>query len=243
MILSDNERLEDLQCDGLKIIQNKNLYTFSSDSVILANFVKTKPNDFAVEIGAGSGVISILVQAKNKLKSITCFEIQEEMANLCKKNIELNSLQDKISLVCDDVKNFRNHIKPNSVDVVFSNPPYFKKSEEGLNKVRKIAREEICLSCNNLCETASKMLKNGGSFYVCYSAERVIELIDNLSKNGLKVKEMFFTENGKGKVKLAVIKAVKGAKDGVKVFPNLVTNEENGDYLQTLHTKYFNKKD
>ena len=243
MILSDNERLEDLQCDGLKIIQNKNLYTFSSDSVILANFVKTKPNDFAVEIGAGSGVISILVQAKNKLKSITCFEIQEEMANLCKKNIELNSLQDKISLVCDDVKNFRSHIKPNSVDVVFSNPPYFKKSVEGLNKVRKIAREEICLSCSPLCETASKMLKNGGSFYVCYSAERVIELIENLSKNGLKVKEMFFTENGKGKVKLAVIKAVKGARDGVKVSPNLVTNEENGDYLAVLHTKYFNKKD
>ncbi len=243
MILGKDERLEDLQCKGLKIIQNKNLYTFSSDSVVLANYIKTKMSDNAVEIGAGSGVVSILVQAKNEVNHITCFEIQEEMAKLCEKNIKLNSLEDRISLVCDDVKNFRKHVSPNAFDVVFSNPPYFKENDAGQNRVRKIAREEIFLPCETLCEVASKMLKNGGAFYVCYSSERVVELIENLSKNGLKTKEMFFTENGKGKVKLAVLKAVKGAKNGVKVFPNLVTNEEDGSYLETLHTKYFNKKD
>lgn len=241
MILDEDERLEDLQCGGLKIIQNKNYYTFSSDSVILANYIKTRKNDKAVEIGAGSGVISILVQAKNEIEHITCFEIQNEMAQLCDKNIKLNALQEKISLVCDDVKNFRKHIAPNAFDVVFSNPPYFKENDVSQNQVRKFAREQTFLTCSTLCECASKMLKNGGVFYVCYSAERVIELIENLSKNRLKVKEMFFTENGKGKVKLAVLKAIKGAKDGVKVFPNLVTNEEEGAYLEELHTKYIKK--
>ena len=104
-----SERIEDLQCKGLKIIQDDELYSFTSDSVILANFVKTKANDVCVEIGAGSGVVSILVQAKNKLNKIFAFEIQEKMQNLCEKNIKLNNLEEKISLVCDDVKNFKNY--------------------------------------------------------------------------------------------------------------------------------------
>lgn len=241
MILDENERLEDLQFNGLKIVQDKNLYTFTSDSVVLANFVKTKKNDFSVEIGAGSGVISILVQAKNDLKKIVAFEIQKEMANLCKKNIKLNKLEEKISLVCDDVKNFEKYVETNSVDVVFSNPPYFKETNFSQTQAKKIAKEDVCLKPEKLCEVASKMLKNGGVFYLCYPAERSIEIIENLSKFNLKVKQMFFTENGKGEIKLCVLKAVKGAKNGVKVFQNLVTNEENGDYLEKLHTKYIKK--
>ena len=128
MILKKTERLEDLQCGGLNIIQDKELYTFSSDSVVLANFVKTKAKDVAVEIGAGSGVVSILVQAKNKLGHIFSFEIQPCMAELCERNIALNNLQEKITLVGDDVKNFKKYIRPASVDVVFSNPPFFKET-------------------------------------------------------------------------------------------------------------------
>ena len=93
--LQDGERLEDLQFQDLKIVQNKNLYTFTSDSVVLANFVKTKKNDVVAEIGAGSGVISLLVQAKNQLEKIYAFELQAEMAELCLKNVALNNAQKK----------------------------------------------------------------------------------------------------------------------------------------------------
>lgn len=233
-----SERIEDLQCKGLKIIQDDELYAFTSDSVILANYIKTKPNDVVVEIGAGSGVISILVQAKNELKKIFAFEIQEKMQKICEKNLKINNLSEKIELFCDDVKNFDKYLDK-KVDVVFSNPPYFKTTNFVQNEVKKIAKEEVFLSCEQLAEVASKMLKDGGSFYVCYSAERSCELISNCQKFGLAVKEMFFTENGKGEVKLVVLKAVKGGKHGVKVFPNLVTNELNGDYLEKLHTKNF----
>ena len=92
MILEEGERLEDLQFKGLQIVQNKNLYTFTSDSVILANFVKTKKKEVCVEIGAGSGVISILVNAKNNLHKIFAFEIQPEIQKLAEKNIKLNHL-------------------------------------------------------------------------------------------------------------------------------------------------------
>lgn len=242
MILSADERLEDLQCNDLKIIQNKSLYTFTSDSVILANFVKTKANDIAVEIGAGCGVISILVQAKNKLKKIYAFEIQKQMQDLCEKNIELNNLKEKIVLCKDDVKNFKEYFSNGSVDVVFSNPPYFKETNFKQSQIKKIAKEEIFLPLESLVNAANKMLKFGGVFYCCYCSERACELIECLQKNGLVVKEMFFTENGKGAIKLVVLKAVKGGKNGTKIYPNLVTNEEDGNYLEILQTKNFLNK-
>jgi len=241
MKFENGERIEDLQCNGLKIIQNKNLYKFTSDSVILANFVKTKRDDIVVEIGAGCGVISILVQAKNKLKKISAFEIQESMQTLCEKNIALNNLEEKVEIVKDDAKNHQKYVKNASIDVVFSNPPYFKVTDFNQNEVKKVAKEEIYLSCEELTKAASKMLKSGGAFYCCYASERVCELIENCHKNNLAVKEMFFTENGKGEVKLVVLKAVKDGNFGVKVFPNLVTNNKNGDYLESLHTKNFKR--
>lgn len=237
--LSLGEKVEDLQCKGLKIIQNKKLYCFTSDSVILANFVKTKASDTAVEIGAGSGVISILVQAKNKLKKLYAFELQQPMAQLCEKNISLNNLGEKIEIIQDDVKNHKKYIKNGQIDVIFSNPPYFKETNFTQSEVKKIAKEEVCLSCDDLCKVASEMLKSSGAFYVCYAAERAAELIFNLQKHNLATKEMFFTENGKGEVKVVFIKAVKNGKFGCKVRSNLVTNEENGTYLETLQTKNF----
>ena len=239
MTLKATERIEDLQCKGLKIIQDKNLYTFTSDSVVLANFVKTKASDVAVEIGAGSGVISILVQAKNNLKHITAFEIQPCMAELCQKNIKLNNLQEKITLVQDDVKNFKKYLGAASVDVVFSNPPFYKATNFKQSEVKKIAKEDVCLPVEVLASTVSKMLKDGGSFYCVYSAERVVELATELQKNNLTTKEMFFTENGKGEVNLVALKAVKGGKHGCKILPNLVRNDADGKYLETLHTKHF----
>ncbi len=243
MNLDSNERIEDLQCNGLKIIQNKTLYTFTSDSVILANFIKTKSQDVAVEIGAGCGVVSILVQAKNKVKKIYNFEIQNEMAKLCQKNICLNELEDKITIIKDDVKNFNKYLQKNSIDVVYSNPPYFKQTNFSQNPVKKIAKEEICLSCEELVNVAESLLKHNGIFYVCYSAERSAEIIYQCEKCGLTIKEMFFTENGKGDVKLVYLKCVKGGKNGVKIYPNLITNDKNGDYLDILKTRnYLQKK-
>ena len=160
------------------------------------------------------------------------------MQEICKKNIVLNNLNEKIELICDDAKKFSKHLEK-EVDVVYSNPPYFKSTNFVQSEIKKIAKEEVCLTCEELAITASKMLKFGGVFYCCYSAERSCELIFNCQKHNLSVKEMFFTENGKGEVKLVFIKAVKGGKFGTKVKPNLVTNEADGTYLQKLQTKNF----
>lgn len=237
--LEKNERIEDLQCGGLKIIQNSDLYCFTSDSVVLANFIKLRKNEKVLEIGAGSGVISILLSKKTQCENFVLIELQNEMANLCDKNITLNNLEEKLTLICDDVKNYKNYFKDSSFDVVFSNPPYMKGGELNENTVRSIARHENNLPLKNLIEISAKLLKNGGSFYIIYCADRTAELIHQLSNCKLEPKEMFFTENGKGKVSRVVVKAVKNGRPGVKVYPYLTTNDKDGNYIEKLQTKNF----
>lgn len=238
-MISKEERIEDLECKGLKIIQNKSLYTFTSDSVILANFLKLKQNEKAVEIGTGCGVISILASAKNKFKEIKAFEMDWQMADLAKRNVELNNLQEKIEIIEDKVQNYNKYIKKGEIDVVFSNPPYMKQIQGGQENTRELARHDNLLKVQDLCKTASEMLKFGGRFFLVYSAERSAELISELIKYNLQPKTMFFTENGKGRIVLVVIEAVKGGNAGVKVLPNLVTNEQDGKFLKKLQTRNF----
>ncbi len=237
MKLEKDERIEDLQCGGLNIIQNKNLYTFTSDSVILANFIGTKPKDECVEIGTGCGVISILLSAKTKFSHIKAFELQKVMSDLAQKNVVLNGLDEKIEIINDDIENFNKYIN-GQVDVVFSNPPYMKESVVNENEVKSIARHDKTLPLERLCYLTSKMLKSGGAFYLVYGANRAAEVIYQLKKHSLEPKKMFFTQNGKGKTILIVVKAVKDGKEGVEVLENLVTNDKDGKYLEMLHTKY-----
>jgi len=240
--LENNERIEDLQCKGLKIIQNKDYYTFTSDSVILANFIKMKKSEKGADIGTGCGVIPILLTAKTDFEKIFAFELQDEMARLAEKNVILNKLEEKIEVVSDDVRNFNQHFKKESFDVVFSNPPYML-SNVALNDktVRSIARHDKTLPIDDLCKTAFDMLKFGGRFYLVYTSTRTAELIATLKKFNLEPKRMFFTENGKDRVVLVVIEAVKGAKQGVEVLPALETNDKNGEYLKILQTRYFGR--
>ena len=239
-MIKNSERIEDLQCKGLKIIQNKGLYTFTSASVILANFLKIKKGELALEIGAGSGVISLLACAKTSVKEITAFELQSEMAELAKRNIELNNLKGKINIVNAPIQEYKKYYKAELFDVVFSNPPYMVSSEsKSPNEVRHASRHDTFLKIDELCASAATALKFGGRFYCVYDSARSAELIYELIKNNLQPKTLFFTQNGKGKSVLVVVEAVKGGKSGVNVLPNLVTNDKDGNYIEALHTRNF----
>lgn len=236
--LEKDERIEDLQCEGLRIIQNKNLYTFTSDSVVLANFIKLKKSEIAVEIGAGSGVISILLAKKQPCKKIFGFEMQTDLFNMATKSVKLNDI-DSIFMYNDKVQNHKNYIENGSVDVVFSNPPYKREgsAELNANESRAIARHEKNLPLKDLVKSAKDMLKFGGRFYVVYDADRCCELIHEMMLSKIEPKRMFFTENGKGKYILVVIEGVKGGKHGVSVLPSLITNNKNGNYIHEIQSR------
>lgn len=233
-------RIEDLGCGGLKIIQDPSLYTFTSDSVILANFIKTHAKDRCLEIGMGCGIISILLSAKMNFKEIVGLELQEDVSSLAQENISLNGLANKISVKNIDAREYRKFFGCGEFDVVFSNPPYMVTSEKGgENKCREISRHENFLPMDELVKTMSDALRFGGRGYVVYGASRSAMLISTMIKYSLQPKTMFFTENGKGRVVLVVIECVKGGREGVKVLPNLVTNDKNGDYYKKLNTRNF----
>lgn len=240
--LKESERLDDLQFDGLKIVQDKNLYAFTSDSVVLANFLKIKTGERAVEIGSGSGVISILATKKTNVKEIVAFELQQPLYEMSLKSLEINHI-DNVRVINDDVRNFKKYLACGSADVVFSNPPYKKEgaAAKNENESKAVARHEKSLPLQDLAKVAADMLKFGGRAYFVYDADRSAEMIYHLICNSLQPKRMFFTENGRKKPILFVVEAVKGGKSGVKVLPNIVTNDKDGNYIQEIKDGIWNQ--
>ena len=220
--------------------QYKDGYNFTSDSVILANFVKAKHSDVCVEIGAGSGVISVLANYKNKPQKIYAFELQQKYAELSAKNVEYNRMQNTISIINDNVNNFKSHLTK-EVDVVFSNPPYYKSGICKKSEKEEIAicKHETFLPLEQLIKVASKMLKFGGKFYFVYPASRLDEIFAELKVNNLQPKKMFFAQPTENKQANTVyLECVKGGKAGVKILPVLVTNTLDGEYVQTIQKLY-----
>ncbi len=238
--LKKNERLDDLQFKGLKIFQNKDLYSFTSDSVVLANFLKIKKGEKAVEIGSGSGVISILASRKTNADFIFGFEIQKKLFDLSIKSLALNDISN-VKFINDDIRNFKKYFKEETFDVVFSNPPYKKQGSSIVNSndSKAIARHETFLPLKDLVMVANKLLKFGGRAYFIYDADRSAEMIYELKNMKLEPKRMFYTTNGKGQVVLFVVEAVKGGKCGVKVYENLQTNDLNGNYISDIKNHYY----
>ena len=232
-------RLDDLNLDNLKIYQYTKGYGFTSDSVLLANFVKTKKNDVCVEIGTGSGIISILVNYKTNPKKIYAFEMQHDYALLAKKNLDYNKINN-IEIIESKIQNFKQFINFN-VDVVFCNPPYYKNETCQKSEDESIAmcKHESFLPLDELVDCACKMLKFKGKFFIVYPANRVCELIYKLKQHKLEPKKIFFAQPTIAKEANTVyIECIKGGKEGVKVLPTLITNTLDGDYVQTIQKLY-----
>ena len=237
--LKNHEVIEDLNLDGLKIIQSTKLYRFTSDPVILANFVKAKKTDRLLDIGTGSGIIPILVCHKTNLKSAVGVELQPEMADMATRSVELNALSDKITIQNVDIKDFKSvHV----FDIVTCNPPYKKcgTCKPNEEKSKAIARHEITLNLTEVCACAKKHLKFGGRFYVCIDASRTAELLFELKSVGIEPKKMFYSQSSLcASPSILFVEAVNGGKEGIKVLPNVVVNDKDGNYLENVKKMRF----
>ena len=237
------EQIEDLQFKNLKIIQPKIGYRFTSDSVILANFVQAKPNQNVLELCSGCGVISILVLKKQNLNKIFGIELQNSLFELSLKNIKLNNLENQIFFINDKVQNHASHFPKENFDIVICNPPYYKigSGAQNENEQIKIAKSEAKLSLDEFLKIASFALKFGGNLYFCHDAKRLFEIFTTLKSYNLIPKEMFFSQGGENSNPSTVfIRAQKGAKDELKIYPNLLTTK-NGEYITTIKN-LFNKE-
>ena len=180
-------RLDDLQCNGLKIMQYADGYCFTSDAVLLANTVRCKSGDTIVDLGCGNGVISLLLTAKTPCSKVIGIELQKDVAELAIKNVELNGLQDKINILNDDIANAPDILGKESVQVAVCNPPYFS-SESGEKRESlqvALSRHESTCNLEGIIQSASSILKFGGTFYIIHKTNRMAEVITYCSQNKL----------------------------------------------------------
>ena len=220
----------------------KKFYRFTSDAVILANFVRAGSKDFLIDLGTGSGIVAILVAHKNKPKKVIGIELQPELADMAKRSVKFNKLDDIVEIINCDMKSLqffkkRQELNIGEVDVAVCNPPYKKAGTSELNKNKNIsvARHEISINLDELLKVVNSLLKFGGRFYVVYDSNRTAELIYKLKINGLEPKKIFFTQaNSKNCATLVFVEAVKGGREGVKILPVLITNDKEGNYLESV---------
>lgn len=235
--LNDGEKIEDLQYEGLRIIQSANEYRFTTDAVLLANFVKGAKGKTVVELGAGCGVISILIAKKQCPKKTIAVEIQPIMFDLLERNISLNQLQ--IQAINDDMREVKKYVS--DADIVVCNPPYrAKNSGEGqIKESIRNCRHETLIDLSGVVFAACSALRYGGSFFLVHQAERFADVACAMRANGMELKEACLIRSFAGQTpKHALFKAVKGGKVGLKWLPDIVVFGENGRYTPTVKRLY-----
>lgn len=217
-LIKSNERLDDLQLNNLYIIQNPDEYLFTSDAVALANFVHVSNNGRMVDLCSGSGIVGILANAKNKIKDIVLVEVQEHLADMSKRSIEYNKI-DNISVVCDKLQGINEKIGCGVYDAVTCNPPYQTMGTTKLISEKEsiaICKHEILVTLEEIICEASKLLKYGGSFYTVNKEERLVDIITLCKKYKLEPKELKILPSKKGS-SIILVKAKKGGKSGIKI--------------------------
>lgn len=237
VIIKDNERLDDLQCKGYYIIQNPDMFCFGMDAVLLADFVTGRKNARAMDLGTGTGVIPILMEARDKAAHFTGLEIQNESADMALRSVMYNNLTDKIDIVCGDIKETDKLFERDSFDIVTSNPPYICGDKGLLNAMepKNIARHEILLSLEDVIKAAAYLLKVGGTFAMVHKPFRLAEIIRLLSEYHLEPKRIRMVQPYVDKEpNMVLIESAKGGKPMVKVEPALVVYNKDGSYTEEL---------
>ena len=226
MDIFENERVDEVN-ERLRLIQKTDGLTFGTDALLLAAYVK-KGYQNALELGSGTGIISMLLLARDKVKKITALEIQEEYARLTERNAELNGLTSSLTALEADVRDFNGEGK---FDLVFTNPPYMK-SDAGKNndKMKKsVARHEICGNIYDFTAAARRALKFGGDLYAVYRAERISDLFCAMRENKIEPKLLTpVIANQKSEPSMILVRGTLGAAVGLKFTrPFIIYKDEN----------------
>lgn len=239
MQLKPGEKIEDLQ-NGYVVIQNPQFFAFGTDAVLLANFADVAAGQHVVDFGTGCGIIPLLLCAKREDIHVTGIEIQREIADMAQRSVAVNKLEDRINIICGDLKDARKFV-PHGVDAVVCNPPYEKadagKDNDSMH--HSIAKREIKCTLEDVVGTAAKLLRTGGRMYMIYRTERFAELMDCMRSKKIEPKRIRLVAPQIDKApNFALVEGRAGAHSGVKFAPTLAIYEEDGAYTQELKKIY-----
>ncbi|RCX18284.1 tRNA1(Val) A37 N6-methylase TrmN6 [Anaerobacterium chartisolvens] len=239
--LLENERIDDLQYKGLKIIQKTKGFCFGVDAVLLASFADVKRNDRVADLGTGTGIISILLAGKTQAKSLSGLEIQQEMAEMAGRSVLLNDLQDRVRIICGDIKKSHEFFAPSSIDVAVSNPPYMNKGGGLVNPddTKAISRHEIMCTLEDVIAAGSRMLVPGGQLAMVHRPERLVDIACLMRNYGIEPKYIRFVHPSPYKrANLILIKGTRGGRPQLKMMEPLYIYDETGEYSREINEIY-----
>ena len=239
--LKENERIDDLQRNGYQIIQNPEKFCFGMDAVLLSGFVKVKPGAKVLDMGTGTGIIPLLVEAKTQASHISAIEIQEESADMARRSVRLNGLEDKIHIVTGDLKEADKFFDAASFDVITCNPPYMI-GQHGLTNPdapKAIARHEILCTLDDVVRNAAKLLKPGGNFCMVHRPFRLAEIITVMKEYKLEPKRMKLVYPYVDKEpNMVMIEGCRGGKSRMTVEKPLIVYREPNVYTDEIYDVY-----
>lgn len=237
ILLKQDERIDQLMQHNLQIIQSSSVFSFSLDAILLGEFAQVPKHNRAkiVDLCAGNGAVSLMLSAQTE-STVIAVEIQERLANMAKRSVKLNHLEEKITVLQEDIKEVYSHIKKDSVDVITCNPPYFPVTEESRrnpNEHLAIARHEIHATLEDVVKVTADLLKTNGKAYMVHRPDRFLEILDCMRRYKLAPKKVRFVYPKKEKeANMLLIEGIKQGKEaGFKVLPPLYVFDEQDHYL------------
>lgn len=236
------ERVDDLHRNGYMLIQNPKNFCFGVDAVLLTGFVNVKKDETVLDLGTGTGVIPILLEAKTEGKHFTGIEIQADSVDMAKRSVCMNELENKISIDLGDIKQLDSLYKLSSFDVITSNPPYMNKGGGIINDYspKAIARHEILCNLEDIVYGTSKLLKPSGRFYMIHRPHRLTDIFVTLRKYKLEPKRLrLICSHIDKEPSMILIEAVRGGKPMLKIEPNLIIYKDDGTYTDEIIKIYY----
>ena len=239
--LKPGERLDDLQIKGYRIIQSPGRFCFGMDAVLLSAFAKVKKGEQALDLGTGTGILPILLEAKNEGESYTGLEIQEESADMARRSVLVNHLEDRVRIVTGDIREAAALFGAASFHVVTVNPPYMI-GDHGLknaNEAKYIARHEVLCTLEDVLRESARLLGNKGRFYMVHRPFRLVEILAGMSRHRIEPKRMRLVHPYIDREpNMVLLEGVKDASPRMTVEPPLVVYNKDGTYTDELLKLY-----
>ena len=240
-LLKEHERIDDLQRNGYKIIQDPCRFCFGMDAVLLSGFARADKGDHVIDLGTGTGIIPILMEAKTEASHLIGLEIQEESADMARRSVALNNLESKIEIVTGDIKQAVELFGKSTMDVVTSNPPYMI-GQHGLknpDSEKAIARHEVLCTLEDVVKATAALLKPGGNFFMVHRPFRLAEIMTCLSNYKLEPKRMRLVYPFVDKEpNMVLIEANRGGRSRLTVEKPLIVYKEQGVYTDEIYEVY-----